>query len=77
MRFMACVIELTWAMSGCSQPVGLPAPPPTVPTPSPSSDAAPDVTDVLPSGRLSSGPVTAFTLFPQFPAIQAERNFVP
>ena len=23
------------------------------------------------------GPVTAFTLFPQFPAFQAERNFVP
>ena len=28
-------------------------------------------------GRLSSRPVTAFTLFPQFPAFQAERNFVP
>ena len=54
-RTTSCVIGLTWALAGCSQSSGLPGAPSPIPVPTPSSHAAPDVTDVLPSVGSAGG----------------------
>lgn len=56
-RSMTCVIGLTWALAGCSQSSGLPGAPSSTPVSTP-SNAAPDVTNLLPSVGAASGGAT-------------------
>jgi hypothetical protein len=56
-RSMTCVIGLTWALTGCSQSSGLPGAPSSMPVSTP-SNAAPAVTDVLPSVGSAAGGAT-------------------
>jgi hypothetical protein len=56
-RSMTCVIGLTWALAGCSQSSGLPGAPSSMPVSTP-PNAAPDVTNLLPSVGSASGGAT-------------------
>ena len=56
-RTMTCVIGLTWALAGCSQSSGLPGAPSSMPVSTP-TNAAPDVTNLLPSVGSAGGGAT-------------------